>query len=105
MLDLTSTPAESLDYAVLKRVFDFCFSASVLLLTAPIFGLIALVTHLTSPGPVFFVQERVGLNGNAPSSRASPTAVFAGHDPPIAHQVPRSAEPRTLSQFRHDHYR
>jgi Undecaprenyl-phosphate glucose phosphotransferase len=63
MLDLTSTPTESLDYAVLKRAFDFCFSAAVLLLTAPLFGLIALIIRLTSPGPVFFVQDRVGLNG------------------------------------------
>ena len=63
MLDLTSTPAESLDYVLLKRAFDFCFSAMVLLLTAPLFGLIAAIIRLTSPGPIFFVQERIGLNG------------------------------------------
>jgi Undecaprenyl-phosphate glucose phosphotransferase len=63
MLDLTSTPTESLDYAVLKRAFDICFSVGVLILLAPVFGLVALIIRLTSPGPVFFVQERVGLNG------------------------------------------
>jgi Undecaprenyl-phosphate glucose phosphotransferase len=63
MLDLTSTPAESLDYAMLKRAFDVCFSGMVLLLTAPLFGLIAAIIRLTSPGPIFFIQERVGLNG------------------------------------------
>jgi Undecaprenyl-phosphate glucose phosphotransferase len=63
MLDLTSTPTESLDYALLKRFFDFCFSAGVLVLTAPLFGLIALVIRISSPGPVLFVQDRVGLNG------------------------------------------
>jgi Undecaprenyl-phosphate glucose phosphotransferase len=63
MLDLTSTPTESLDYALLKRAFDVSFSASVLILMAPVFGLIALIIRLSSPGPVFFVQERVGLNG------------------------------------------
>ena len=63
MLDLTSTPAESLDYALLKRTFDICFSLGVLILTAPLFGLIALIIRLTSPGPVFFIQERIGLNG------------------------------------------
>jgi len=63
MLDLTATPAESLDYALLKRAFDVCFSAFVLLLTAPVFGMVWLITRLTSPGPVFFVQERIGLNG------------------------------------------
>jgi exopolysaccharide biosynthesis polyprenyl glycosylphosphotransferase len=35
----------------------------VLLLTAPLFGLIAAIIRLTSPGPIFFIQERVGLNG------------------------------------------
>lgn len=65
MLDLTSTPTESLDYALLKRAFDVCFSAGVLVLTAPIFGLVALIIRISSPGPVFFVQERIGLNGES----------------------------------------
>jgi len=63
MLDLSSTPAESLDYALLKRIFDICFSLSVLILTAPLLGLIALIIRLTSDGPIFFIQERIGLNG------------------------------------------
>lgn len=63
MLDLTTTPADLPDYILLKRVFDVCFSATVLVLAAPFMGLIALLIRLTSPGPIFFVQERIGLNG------------------------------------------
>jgi Undecaprenyl-phosphate glucose phosphotransferase len=63
MLDLMSTPTESLDYAFLKRGFDVCFSVFVLVLTAPLFAFSALLIKLTSPGPVLFVQNRVGLNG------------------------------------------
>src|SRR5260370_552994 len=63
MLDLTTTPTDSLDYALLKRAFDICFSGLVLVVTSPLLGLIALLIRLTSPGPIFFVQERVGLNG------------------------------------------
>ena len=63
MLDLTSTPAESLDYVLLKRAFDIGFSAIVLFLTAPILGVIAAIIRLTSPGPILFAQERIGLNG------------------------------------------
>jgi Undecaprenyl-phosphate glucose phosphotransferase len=63
MLDLTATPTESLDYALLKRSFDICFSAGVLILTSPLLGMIALIIRLSSPGPVFFVQDRIGLNG------------------------------------------
>jgi Undecaprenyl-phosphate glucose phosphotransferase len=65
MLDLTTTPADSLDYALLKRAFDVAFAALVLLLTFPLMILIAMLIRLTSPGPVFFGQERIGLNGLA----------------------------------------
>jgi len=48
----------------LKRAFDILFSALILVLTAPIMLVIALAVKLSSPGPVFFIQERVGLDGN-----------------------------------------
>jgi Undecaprenyl-phosphate glucose phosphotransferase len=63
MLDLSPTPADLPDYVLLKRAFDICFSAVVLLVTFPVTGLIALMIWLTSPGPIFFAQERIGLNG------------------------------------------
>lgn len=63
MLDLTTTPADLLDYALLKRAFDICFSLFALLVTSPIMSLIAVLIRSTSPGPIFFTQERVGLNG------------------------------------------
>ena len=63
MLDLTRTPADSLDYALLKRVFDVAFSLTVLVLTAPLLILITALVRLTSPGPIFFEQDRVGMNG------------------------------------------
>ena len=63
MLDLQTTQAESSLYVILKRAFDLVFSFFVLLLTAPLFVLIAIVVSLTSPGPVIFTQDRVGLNG------------------------------------------
>lgn len=56
-------PVESFTYVVGKRVFDFCFAAAAIVLTAPLMLLIAVAIKLTSPGPVLFVQERVGLNG------------------------------------------
>jgi Undecaprenyl-phosphate glucose phosphotransferase len=63
MLDLQATPAESVLYIVLKRALDLLFSICVLLLAAPLFLFIAVLVRLSSPGPVFFAQERVGLNG------------------------------------------
>ncbi len=63
MLDLTTTPTDLPDYVLLKRIFDICFSAVVLLISAPVMGLIALLIRLTSPGPILFAQERIGLSG------------------------------------------
>jgi Undecaprenyl-phosphate glucose phosphotransferase len=48
---------------VLKRAFDIVFSAAVLVVCSPLLLLIALIVKLDSPGPVFFIQERVGLDG------------------------------------------
>jgi len=63
MLDLRSSLAETGSYLFQKRIFDVAFSTVVLLLTLPITLLIAAAIKLGSRGPVFFVQDRVGLNG------------------------------------------
>jgi Undecaprenyl-phosphate glucose phosphotransferase len=63
MLDLQPTLAETVPYLFEKRIFDIAFSAVIVALTFPIFLLIMLAVKLSSRGPVFFVQERVGLNG------------------------------------------
>jgi len=63
ILDLTASPTESIAYSLLKRVFDLTFSALALLLVSPLMMAIAILIRLTSPGPILFVQERVGLNG------------------------------------------
>ena len=45
-----------------KRIIDLAGAALLLLFTAPILLLAAIAIKLDSAGPVFFVQERVGLN-------------------------------------------
>ena len=64
----TAVPAqagERTDFYVLhgKRVLDITIATLVLLVTAPFLGLIALAVKLDSPGPVLFIQERVGKEG------------------------------------------
>ncbi len=49
---------------VMKRVVDVVFSAAVLLVAAPLMLAIAAAVKLSSPGPVFYRQERMGLNGH-----------------------------------------
>lgn len=47
----------------IKRAFDAVASAIFLLLLSPLFAVIALQVKLSSKGPVFYTQERVGLYG------------------------------------------
>jgi exopolysaccharide biosynthesis polyprenyl glycosylphosphotransferase len=49
--------------SAVKRAFDLVLSSTGLLLLAPILGAVALAVTLTSPGPVFFRQRRVGQRG------------------------------------------
>jgi Undecaprenyl-phosphate glucose phosphotransferase len=63
MLDLRPTLAETGSYLFQKRIFDVGFSFLILLVTLPVALMIALAIKLGSRGPIFFVQNRVGLNG------------------------------------------
>ncbi len=50
---------------VFKRGFDILASVVGLILLSPIFLTIAVLVKLSSPGPIFFYQERIGRNGRA----------------------------------------
>jgi Undecaprenyl-phosphate galactose phosphotransferase WbaP len=45
-----------------KRLFDIVFSSLVLILFSPIYMILGLLIALSSEGPIFYVQERVGKN-------------------------------------------
>ena len=71
--DLHGMPLVSIHDAALrgwrlavKRVVDIVVSAVLLVLLSPLLLLVGLLIKLTSPqGPVFYVQERVGLDGKS----------------------------------------
>lgn len=50
---------------MMKKSFDTVGAMVLLLLTSPLFLLVAIGVKATSAGPVFFRQERVGVNGRA----------------------------------------
>jgi len=49
--------------SILKRTIDLVAAAALLILLSPIWLALLLLIYLTSRGPVFFRQERVGLDG------------------------------------------
>lgn len=50
---------------ILKRIADIGVSSVLLVAAGPLMGFIALLVKLTSPGPVFYRQERISLGGEA----------------------------------------
>ncbi len=49
-------------YVTLKRAMDLIGSAALLIVLAPLMLFVALLVKLESPGPVFYAQERTGLD-------------------------------------------
>ena len=47
----------------IKRAFDVVVSLMALILLSPIYILVAIVVWSTSSGPIFYLQERIGLHG------------------------------------------
>lgn len=65
MITLRSLPLDFVDNKIYKRIFDIVFSLAVIIFVFSwLFPVIALIIKLTSKGPVFFKQERWGLNNN-----------------------------------------
>ena len=50
-------------YEVTKRAMDLIVSFVALALFSPLFIILAVLIKLESPGPVFFRQQRLGVNG------------------------------------------
>lgn len=61
-IDLNRPGSSELN-GIAKEIFDKLFSLAVLILLSPLFAAIAIGIKLTSPGPIFFMQPRHGLNG------------------------------------------
>jgi Undecaprenyl-phosphate glucose phosphotransferase len=64
ILNINDVPLQGFNSA-LKRTIDMLLSALALVLLAAPLAVIALLVRLTSPGPVFYRQERMGLDGRA----------------------------------------
>lgn len=63
ILEFKRTPLDGWG-KIIKRIFDIFVSFILIILLSPIMLIVALMVKLTSKGPVFFCQERVGLDSN-----------------------------------------
>jgi exopolysaccharide biosynthesis polyprenyl glycosylphosphotransferase len=90
-----------------KRCFDIVFSLIMLLLSAPVLVLATIAIKVTSRGPVFYRQNRVGMNGRIFQIHKLRTMVLGaetGTGPILAQQYDERITPvgRFLRQTRID---
>jgi len=63
IINIHSTPLDNKTNAFLKRVIDILGSLVLIILSSPVMIAAAIGVLLSSPGPIFFKQERVGKMG------------------------------------------
>ncbi len=64
IINIRYVPLDNIMNKFFKRIFDILVSSVCLLLTSPVLIFTAVTIKITSPGPILFKQERVGLNKN-----------------------------------------
>lgn len=62
IINLRYIPLDNIINKITKRVFDIIVSLMCIIISSPVMLVTAVIIKLTSPGPVIFKQERVGLN-------------------------------------------
>lgn len=63
VLNISQKPYENKKVELVKRTFDLTVSIIAIILLLPIYLTLALLTKISSPGPIFYKQERVGRWG------------------------------------------
>lgn len=63
IFEMKEAPLSAWHNRAMKRVFDFLFSLIGLLILSPLLLVVAVGVKVTSPGPIFFRQKRVGRDG------------------------------------------
>jgi putative colanic acid biosynthesis UDP-glucose lipid carrier transferase len=95
VINLTDSPLDGA-HALAKRLEDILFASVLLLLASPLMVAIAIGVRRSSPGPVFYRQERVTWNGASFEMlkfRTMPSDAEAGSGPVWANRAEQRATP------------
>lgn len=95
---------------VIKRMFDLVIATVTLLVTWPVMLVVAIAIKLDSPGPVLFVQERIGENGQPfkmikfrsmvlNAEQLAPAVARNGGDNTLVHKVPDDPRVTRVGRF------
>ena len=96
----------------IKRIIDIVFALFGIILTIPIFIILAPIIHFTDGGPVFYNAQRIGRNGklfkmykfrsmyvNAPDIRNSDGSTYNGDDDPRVTKIGRFMRRTSLDEL------
>ena len=108
IISLQSSPFDGWN-AFVKRATDILLGVLALWLFAPLMALIAIAIRLSSPGPVFYRQERMGLDGERfemlkfrtmiPDAERLTGPVWAAHDDPRVTRLGRWLRRTSLDEL------
>jgi exopolysaccharide biosynthesis polyprenyl glycosylphosphotransferase len=82
LLETLQPPRASAARRAAKRALDIAGSTAALVVFSPVFALVAAFVKFTSPGPVFFPQERIG-EGGKPFRMIKFRSMYTNNDPAI----------------------
>jgi len=63
IISVYDSPLNSFGNAIIKRLEDIIISTIILIIISPILLILSIGVKLTSPGPIFYKQSRIGWNG------------------------------------------
>lgn len=108
IISLTESPLYGWKRLV-KRLFDIAFSFAVLVLISPLMCVIAILIKCTSPGPIFYSQQRMGLDGKLfhihkfrsmrPDAEKETGAVWAVRNDPRVTWIGKILRKTSLDEF------
>ncbi len=106
VVNIHESPLEGMG-SLIKRMIDILGAAFALIILSPLMLLIACIIKVASPGPVFYRQERMGLDGNTFDClkfRSMPVDVEKDTGPVWAREGEDRATPigRTLRKYSFD---
>ena len=90
---MSTTQQPSRPYLITKSVLDWLLAGTALVVISPAFAIIAILIRVTSPGPVFFRQNRLGRNASVFKIFKFRTMVVHTAST-FADQITYSADPR-----------
>ncbi len=76
-----------------KRAFDLCMSAAVIVALSPLFLIVAIGVKLSSPGPVFFRQVRLGRSAEPFAVTKFRSMTMDSESAPIGEASPERDDP------------